>query len=262
MRRFLSTIFTVVLSPLFFPCFSPVLGSWSLQGPFGHAQAQETTFGLNTVASVYTDYMFRGKNVYNGTTFQPSVTAFVDFEKYGALVGNVWSHVPFETSEPPQKFTEVDYTLSYEIPISIVTLSVGHIFYTFPSGEGRIADTVEYFAEMRVDTFLNPSFTFFNDYDEGRYQYYALGFDHTFSIGALGPETDITPYVTFGFASNANDNPVFYFDNGLVHVDAGLSMDIPLGVFFLTPEFNFTFENDDAANNEFWAGIAISYAVS
>ena len=47
----------------------------------------------------------------------------------------------------------------------------------------------------------------------------------------------------------------------LVHVDLGLSLEIPLGEFYLSPSINMTLENDDAANNEFWAGVALSYDI-
>ncbi len=226
------------------------------------ATAEDQPWGVNLTAGVVTEYMFRGKTVYEGSSFQPSATPFYDLGDYGIISGNIWAQVPTETNEPPEKFTEVDYTISYDIDIDIVTLSAGHIFYTFPgSAEGRIADTVEFYVGTSLDVVTNPTLTFYNDYDEGKYQYYTLSFYETLNHEFFGKENNIIPSALFGFAANADDGPVFYKDNGLVHIDIGLAFDIPLGELFLSPHLNYTFETDDFANNEFWFGIDLSYGI-
>jgi hypothetical protein len=243
--------------------FSGLLVWLSVAAPATISLAEDTNdaakdWGLNTSFGTYTDYMFRGKNVYEGISLQPSATGFYDFGDAGSLSLNVWAHIPGESNEPPEKFNEVDTTVAYEIDVDMVTLSAGHIFYTFPGGEGRIRDTLEYFASVQIDTIANPTFTFYHDYDEGKYQYYTLGFSQPVPLDFVGDDVVVTPYVTFGFASNSDDQPRFYFNDGLVHTDFGISTDLKMGKIIVTPNFNVTLESDDGATNEFWAGIDFS----
>jgi len=231
---------------------------------YGFAADDEArSWGVFTSAGVYSDYIFRGKNVYDGASLQPSVTGYIETGDFGAFSANVWAHVPVETNEPPEKFTEVDYTLSYDLYVAdIVTLSGGLIFFTFPDGEGRIADTEEFFVGASVNTLLNPSFTFYNDFDEGEYQYYTLGFSEPIEVpGEMFEGMEFTPYVKFAFATNADDGPILYFDDGFVHTDLGVSMDFDWGPLFVSPNFNMTLENDDAASNEFWFGIDLGFEI-
>lgn len=219
-------------------------------------------WGLQVSAGVYSDYMFRGKTVYRGTSIQPSVTGWYDFEELGALSFNVWSHVSGETTEPPEKFTELDTTFSYDVTLlDYVNFSAGFIMYRFPGESGRISDTNEYYLGIGANIIGNPTITFYNDFDIGRYQYATLSFRESFDIEEVADGFVLTPYTAFGFAFNANDGPVFYFDNGLVHVDVGVLADIPLWRFILTPSLNYTFEADDGANNEFWFGLELSYSI-
>ena len=106
-----------------------------------------------------------------------------------------------------------------------------------------------------LDLPLNPSFTFYNDYDEARYQYYTLGFREPIPLPFGQDQLELTPYVVFAFAENADDGPIFYIDDGLVHIDLGASLDIQLDNFFVSPNFNYSFENDDGLVNEFWFGV-------
>ncbi len=225
------------------------------------AGEDERSWGISTAVGVYSEYMFRGKNVYEGTSIQPSITPYVSFGDFGTFSVNTWLQAPAESQEPPERFNELDTTVSYDLPIDIVTLSVGHIFYTFPGGDGRIADTREYFLGFSLDLPLNPSFTFFNDYNKGKYQYYSLTFRETFNIDALGDDASLTPFVNFAFASNSNDGPVFYFDNGLEHIDAGVSTDLKWGSVIVTPHLNYTFKVDDGTVNEFWMGLDFGYDI-
>ncbi|MCC6953493.1 MAG: hypothetical protein IT290_05200 [Deltaproteobacteria bacterium] len=223
--------------------------------------SDQQPWGLSTGVGFYTDYMFRGKAVYPGTSIQPSVTGFYDLGEAGTIVANVWMHVAGETNEPPEKFTELDSTISYDKSFDMVTLSLGHIFYTFPGGGGRIAETNEYFVGLSLDMFSNPTFTFYNDYDIGRYQYYTLTFREPLDCNCIGDDVMITPYVTFGFATNADDQPQFYVDNGLEHIDIGVSTDLEMGQIIVTPNLNFTVEVDEGAENQFWLGVDFSYDI-
>lgn len=219
----------------------------------------ESDWSWSTNLGVYSDYMFRGKNVYDGLSIQPSTTGSVDFGDFGALSANVWVHASAETREPPERFTEIDYTLTYDLSFDVFSLTLGHIWYTFPGDEERIAETEEFFVTASIDVFANPTLTVFADYQEAEYEYYSLVFREPVPLKFLNTDSELYPYVRFGFASNANDGPVLYIDNGLVHVDVGASLDFSLGELYVSPSFHFTFETDEGATNEAWMGVDIGF---
>ncbi|MCB0359512.1 MAG: hypothetical protein KDD44_07740 [Bdellovibrionales bacterium] len=230
----------------------------------GQARAEEmddAPWGLTSSLGVYSDYMFRGKNVYEGTSIQPSVTGYYGFDELGTLSANLWMHVPGETNEPPEKFTELDATFSYDVSIDVINVAGGFILYRFPGEGGRIEDTEEYFASISANVFLNPTVTFYNDISKGKYQYFTASIRESFPVPAVSENLALTPYTSFGFALNADDGPVFYENDGLEHVDMGVYFDIQLGQFFLAPSFNVTLETDDGATNEFWIGIDFGVSI-
>lgn len=110
---------------------------------------------------VYSDYVFRGIRLYDGTSLQPNVGVSYDLGDYGRLSGNLWMHVPADSRDvdvidqysenvtglsslnndeifsPSKKFVEFDPTISYDITFDKVTLSLGHTWYTDPD-EGEV----------------------------------------------------------------------------------------------------------------------------
>lgn len=106
--------------------------------------------------SVYSAYVFRGLNLFDGMSIQPSFGAAYDMGDYGRLGGSVWMHLPAESGAqdtidltgvtidttdlfaPRTKFFELDPTISYDVTVAdIVTLSAGHTWYTDPD-EGQL----------------------------------------------------------------------------------------------------------------------------
>ncbi len=204
-----------------------------------------------------TDYIFRGQNLFDGTSIQPSGTGAFSLGEAGSLSANIWAHLSAEggSRSKEEKFTEIDYTLGYEVSLGMIGLGVGHIWYTFPDGGDAIANTEEFYASIAVDTVLSPSLTVYKDYDEFDSVYYALGFGHDIECEKLGEGFAVSPSLTFGFASNADK--VYADNSGLMHVTAGLGMEFPLGVFTVSPSFNYNFEVDDSTSNEFFVGVGV-----
>ncbi len=228
------------------------------------AIAEDTTetkaFSLTTATDIYTAYMFRGFRVYDGTSIQPSVNAAYDTGEFGSFGGNVWAHFPGESDKQDQKFTEIDYTLSWSKTFEPVTFTAGYVWYTYPhDNTGTAVKTSEIFMSASLDTFLNPTFSFFQDDDAFTAQYYQLGFSHTIEWDCLGDGFNTTPYINFGFASNAKD--VVYDDNGLEHITFGTSFDLKLGDIRVVPSLNYTRGIDDLTTSTFWAGVGFSYSL-
>ncbi len=218
----------------------------------------EDALSYEMSVSHFSDYMFRGVQLYDGVSIQPAAAIGYDLGSAGALSFSAWSHLSGEGGQSSsEKFTEIDYTAAYSFQAGISTLSLGHVWYNYPDGDDHISDTGEVFAGISLDTILTPTLTAFQDYKEYDAQYYELGISHTFNLDCLGEGFNATPFATFGFASNASK---VYAQDGLVQTTFGVSFDSKLGDLVLTPSLNVTRESDDVASNEYWFGVTLAYA--
>lgn len=219
-------------------------------------QGEDKPWAVETSVSVYSDYMFRGFNYYRGTSIQPSITGTYD-SPIGEFAANLWMHFSAEGSSEKkgQAFTEFDQTLSYTYSTEFIAATTGLAWFTYPDSSDDIPSTGEVFAALAFNTFLNPVISFYHDYDEFDYQYYELGFSHTFE--EIWESASLTPYIGIGFASNAQK---LYADDGLVQTTTGLALTLPAGSLSIEPNINYTFESDDNAVNRFWFGVNLTFA--
>lgn len=81
-------------------------------------------------------YVFRGVTFNDGLVFQPGMEAsgFPIPEEYGSLAIGTWANFDINDVGAGSEFTEVDYYLSYSLPISVVDLGIGYCEYTYPTG--------------------------------------------------------------------------------------------------------------------------------
>lgn len=228
------------------------------------ASAEDGASPLTVSSSIgfYTDYMFRGTNLYEGTSIQPAITVTYD-TGMGQLSGGLWMHLSGESDRQEDKYTELDETLAYQFSVDALTFKFGHLWYTYPDSDDNIDDTAEFFAAMVINDAdinpilsLTPTFSVYRDYDLYDATYYELGLSHTFAIESLGSGFNIAPFVAFGFASDAEK---LYANDGLVQTTFGVNFTATLGDVQVVPSINVTRESDDNAVNEFWVGTSLIY---
>lgn len=115
---------------------------------FGATQVlaeDDSKFSLDAEVGFLSDYMFRGVNLYDGTSIQPSVTAGYDL---GILLGHSLLTYGIKVQLKViirMKSLMKDYTLAYALPIDIVTLSGGLIWYTYSHDHVGNVDTLRIF---------------------------------------------------------------------------------------------------------------------
>jgi Bacterial protein of unknown function (Gcw_chp) len=220
------------------------------------AEEAEKSWRVDTSIGVFSDYMFRGTNLYSGSSIQPSVTGTYNLG-FGEISGNLWMHLSGEGggAGKPEPYTELDETLRYTYSAEDYVFSTGFAWYTYPDSSDNIHSTNEVFVSFAVNTLLTPRLTAFHDYDEYDAQYYELGLSHKFE--KILADASLTPYTGFGFASNAEK---LYAEDGLVQVTVGTSLSIPLENFSIVPNINYTFESDSAAVNQLWFGTSLNYS--
>jgi len=226
----------------------------------GAVHAQESTenaspFSVDTTAAVYSAYMFRGVNLYDGMSFQPSIQPHYDMGELGRLSGLLWFHLSADGHEDPDKFFEMDDALTYDISVGKFTFSAGHYWYTYPNSSDHLRGTNEVFGSVAIDTMLSPSFTVYHDYRLFDYEYYELNLSHTFEKTGEGA-FNFTPFASFGFASNSDKA---YESDGFEQSTVGVKTDFDFAGAKLTPLLAYTFGIDDVATDQFWMGLSAVY---
>lgn len=227
------------------------------------AEDRKPSWAVDATAGLFSDYMWRGFNLYDGTSIQPALNVAYS-SAWGETTGNLWMHLSGENDNGPEKFTELDATISHAITFEPVTVKVGAVWYTYPDDDDNIDNTGEFFGSVSLDDgeynsliTLSPTLSVYHDYDEYDAQYYELGLSHKFESDTMGKGFAFTPYVAVGFASNAEK---YYADNGIVQATYGVAFEANVGDVVVAPSINRTSELDDNAKSEFWFGTNFTYS--
>ncbi len=226
----------------------------------GSASAEESSdLSLTLSTGLFTDYMFRGQNLYDGTSIQPDLDVAYSLGEMGSLGANVSAYLSGEGGQTDtEKFTEVDYLARWDYSLGDFDLSLGHYWYEYPRDSDDIESTREFYASIAHNCELNPYISVTHDYDLYDYDYLEFGVSHTIE-GLLGEGFQTTPYAAIGYATNADK---IYADNsGITHVVVGTSFDFKTGDLSVTPTLNYNFKVDDSTQNEFFTGIYFSYGL-
>jgi hypothetical protein len=214
-------------------------------------------FTLTTSAAIYSSYMFRAQNIYDGLSFQPSLQGTFNFEEYGNVSLIHWMHLPAQGEQYETRYVEMDEGLSYDISFDDFTFSLTHYWYLYPNGNANtFPGSRELIATLSWDnTFLQPYVTFANEYRAYKVQYYEVGIKHTFELAHyIG--LDLTVFANTGFVTNGM--PYWAKNSGLVQASGGVSTDIELGPVTITPLLAYANGNDGYATDQWWGGVNFS----
>lgn len=219
------------------------------------------TFGL------FSSYIFRGQEYYDGPSIQNSFNADYATESLGDVWVNLWSHASGSTSEKNSEtkpdFIELDYTVGWTYNIDDFTFTLGHGIYTLPRNRAEKGSGIpfessnEVIGSVSYDAIIAPTFSFSRDYNQYFYNYYELSFSHTFEFPSVNKDFGVTTFTAFGFGDNSAQ---VYGKNGLVQITYGASTEIPLGEFSLAPSVNYTQKFDEYTLNKLWFGMNLIYA--
>ncbi len=108
----------------------------------------------------YDKYVWRGQYLDTDPVVQPGVS----FSSYGVTVG-YWGSLPMGSTSDTLNSSESDYYLSYSHTFDPVTISAGHTWYEF---SGSNTSSKEFYVTLSAATFLNPSISFYHDYEDGK----------------------------------------------------------------------------------------------
>jgi len=189
--------------------------------------APNTGLSFATTLDLYSAYVWRGCVVNDRPVWQPGATVSYATGNYGTLSANVWGN--FDMTDRNRHYTggglsELDYMASYAIDVGPVSLSVGHIWYTFPkvNGPDYGSSTREVYATAQYNTdIVNPFVKVYYDYEFVEGCYGNVGVNKTIKINdrfSVGSEVSLGVgdgnYMSAYFATDE--------DAGLVDFNASL----------------------------------------
>ena len=241
-----------VLIPLI--CF---LGTTAL-----YAEAKEKPEWIPEISgevAFETKYIWRGQNLGDDPVIQPGAS----ISKYG-FTFSVWGN--YDTG-PLDRFTEWDYIFDYTFNmgeflerfgtgdgmefIAPLNVSAGYIFYTFPHLDGDAFDSHEFYVGLSYDTLLQPSLTYYCDFEEGSGSYWEFGISHTFDL-----KNDIEAELGITTGYNAGQ---WGYDWSFSNMLFSGEVSVPVFEYFtVSPNVYYSLSLDDQYDPEFFGGVKIS----
>ena len=212
----------------------------------GTATAQESIYSASGDVALVSKYMWRGQRLTNDWSLQPSMTLGA-----GGFSFNAWASMDLTAvnNAPPMfllpgepgagagadglqgRFTEIDYTFSYDRSFDAVSVGVGTIFYTFPE---RFSTTTEVYGSISFETVpLAPSVTVYIDVDEtvnndsaGTYFLISAGHSIAFNNNIF-PGLDLSG--SLGVANGGFTKFYYGIDEAGPH-DASITASLPIAI--------------------------------
>lgn len=217
----------------------------------------EDFFTLTTSVGIYSAYMFRSINLYDGLSIQPSIQGTFNLGSYGNVSLIHWMHFPSQGEQYATKFIEMDEGIGYDFTWDAVTFSLVHYWYLYRNGTANtFPGQREVTATISWDTFLQPYVMLANEYRAYKCQYYEVGLSHTF--GEEGSDLNLKLFTTSGFTSNATP---YWEGNGYVQTTLGVSTEIAVGELTFTPMLSYSNGNDGYTTDQWWGGVNVSLSL-
>lgn len=212
---------------------------------------------ITTSAAIYSSYMYRSQNIYDGLSFQPSIQGTFNLEEYGNVSLIQFMHLPAQGEQYQTRYVEMDEGLAYDISFDDFTFSLTHYWYLYPNGNANtFLGSREVIATLAWDnTWLNPYVMFADEYRAYKVQYYELGVKHAFEFPDLAG-FNLTLFANAGFVTNGT--PYWAKDTGFVQSSYGASTEIPLGPVTVTPLIAYANGSDGYATDQWWGGVSFS----
>jgi hypothetical protein len=91
---------------------------------------------VSATADFASAYIFRGTTLNNGLVAQPGaeISGFPIPEEYGSIAVGVWGNYDINDIGLDKSLSEVDYYVSYALPVTVVDLGVTYTYYDYPNG--------------------------------------------------------------------------------------------------------------------------------
>ncbi|MCC6954686.1 MAG: hypothetical protein IT290_11255 [Deltaproteobacteria bacterium] len=249
---------------------------------FDQSYRREQGVAVSASGGLFSDRVFRGQNLYNGSSLQLDAKPELRTD-WGSIYGGFFTHVGLDQNDPRLSssasfdttdsngndaevayvtpgFNEFDFDLGTEFELEVGSLSVGHKWYNYDASSPRLVDTAELYTGLKLDVFLNPEFLLAYDWDQHEGAYFQGSIDHPIPLTGLNGSAAIIPELTIGFSSGLDngENPI-YESSGTAFLDLALRGEFPIAEgFSVEPELHYNEGIDDASTSDFWFGVKIA----
>lgn len=206
-------------------------------------------------AAFVTKYIWRGYNIVDDPTIQPSLDFGFGESGFSA---NVWYSAGLSDRDKNGAADELDFTLDYSTSFpNGASLSLGIIYYTFPNQDdfdfGDHSTPEIYAAFSPGVPYLSPTLTLYYDFNLGDDLYATIGIDHSIDavFGSVGTSTLL-----------AYNNGQFGAESGLSHLEYSVFAAISAGPVEIAPSVTFVALFEDTVNpdNEFFFSMNVGWS--
>lgn len=149
---------------------------------------------INADLALNSKYVWRGQILAPDPVLQPALS--VNFLGFGL---GAWGNM--DTSDyngTKSQFNEIDYTLSYDLSLPLVSVGAGAIYYDFPN-TGFDA-TTELYIYASAGVILSPKVIVYQDVDTYKGAYWELSIGHGFEVSP-GTNLDLSGGLGLGSKS-------------------------------------------------------------
>ncbi|MCP4292815.1 MAG: hypothetical protein GY780_13405 [bacterium] len=183
--------------------------------------------------AVNSQYVWRGMVANDEAVLQPALSA--SFLGFGL---GFWGNVDLsDVNGYSGEFNEVDWILTYGLPLPMVDLEFGLIYYDFPNTEATA--TAEAYVSGSMGILLSPSLEIYYDFKEVDGSYINAGISHGLELSE-GLNLDLGANLGFG---DSNYNTSYFGVDSSSASDFLLSASMPfhpIPFFTITPSVNYS----------------------
>lgn len=134
---------------------------------------------VNADLALNSKYVWRGMTVTDDLVLQPALSANVMGFGLG-LWGNLDTS---DYNDNEWEFNKIDYILTYELAMPMVSLGAGLIYYDFPNTGGDA--TTELYVRAAANVLFSPSLAVYQDIDKIKGAYWEASVSHGVPVGTM-----------------------------------------------------------------------------
>ena len=226
----------------------------------GIAVSEETKVSAEAGLDAYSQYVWRGQNLADKFSLQPSVT--FGFGETGVSF-NVWGSLAVQDRGTPNnldKADEFDFTVGFDRILneeSGVGISLGFIQYTFPNAVSGSQHSEEFYGGISVGNLAAPSLMVYHDFGLIDATYLSLGISPEIPLDQEGLAS-LSIGINLAFSNyGGTGNKEFGFNDFTIST----AVSFGAGAFSISPVFGYSYGDDriitKTDNGEVWGGISI-----
>jgi len=208
-------------------------------GEDNQGAAKSKVISLHATTDILSKYVLRGYSYSEKPVMQETLTASYNDV---SLIG--FMNYDLDT----RNLNELDLTMDITKRIGSATWSAGYTLLSFPNSNYK--KTQEIYAEITLDTLLNPQVKVYHDFDEGRGTYAELSCRHMFGSG----QARVSASAALGY-----NRHYYRARSGLSHAEFRLSLPVQANEkVAITPFIDYSKSLDKDFQDELFGGVSIS----